>query len=440
MRTSLALAFALVSITHAVQAQSNVWTVGGTQPNFTDVQSAINAANAGDTLLVRSGTYGAFLLDGKALSITADTSATVVLQGKTEIRNLPSGASTQLVRLQFIGFGFPSPATGGLFVHDCTGPLRFTGCTMRGGNGKNGPGATNGSEGARISRCDDIALIATTLRGGDGGGGTGGRKGGTGLFVRDSLLALYDCVVSGGRGGDDVNDHAADGGPGGHGYESPDAQIFASGSSFTGGRGGDGGEEQTDLGGGCVHAGAGGAGGHGLLLGVVPPSPQVPQAHLQTSSAQGGAGGFGGQGYMCPSGPNGAPGTQIAILAGSSTTSTTPARVLLAENPVRESTTLPLTIRGVQGDRVWLLQSVQTQQLTNLPFEGRQLVAGAFLSRASMKGIVPASGQLALTLAIPALPLGVETSVLHLQVLALTPSGAGVFGSAVPLVILDSIY
>ena len=441
MLTRLTLAFALLSLAPSAQAQSHVWTVGGTQPHFNDVQSAINAATAGDTLLVRSGTYNAFLLDSKALSIAADTAATVFLQGQTEVRNLPAGAATQFVHLQFIGLGGQSVNSPGLFAHDCTGSLRFESCMIRGGNGKGGGGATDGREAARISRCDDVALIGVTLRGGDGGSGAGGRNGGIGLFVRDTLLALYDCVVVGGLGGDDAYDHAANGGPGGNGYESPDAQMFASGSSFLGGAGGNGGEEQFDpFGGGCVHAGAGGDGGHGLSLGSLPHGPQAPKAELQACTKQGGAGGGGGQGYICQPGPNGAQGYPSWIIFGSSTNSTTPARVLLANNPVREATTLALNIRGVPGDRVWLLQSLQTQHSSSTPFEGRQLVANGFLTRASMKGVIPASGQLAATLALGALPIGVETRVLHLQVLAINSAGAGVFGSAVPLVIVDSIY
>jgi len=435
------LTVALLVLAPAALAQSKVWTVGGAQPHFTDVQSAIDAASAGDTLLVRAGSYNGILLDGKALSIAADSGTLVVLQGQSEIRNLPAATSTQFVGLQFIGLGGSATTTAGVFAHDNAGSLRFSACTIRGGNGKNGAGATAGREAARISRCEDVALIGVTLRGGDGGGGAGGRSGGVGLYSRDTLLALYDCSLAGGNGGDDAFDHAADGGPGGHGYESPDASMFASGSSFAGGNGGNGGEEQTDpFGGGCVHAGAGGNGGHGLSLGSQPPAAQAPHAQLQAGSRQGGAGGIGGQGYACPSGPNGVPGVAIQLLAGSAATSPTPARSLLALNPARESSSVPLTIRGVPGDRVWMLQSLQTHHSGATPFEGRQLVSGGIVSRSSMLGVLPASGQLASTLALGALPLGVETRVLQLQLLAFDTASAGVWGGCVPLVILDSSY
>lgn len=442
MISSRAFTLAFVALAPLVSAQSVVWTVGGAQPHFTDIQSAINAASDGDTLLVRSGTYGAFHMFGKALSIAADTNAAVVVEGMSEIETVPLGGTAVLVRLELRGLGNTLQNTSALFAHDCDGSLRIAGCTLLGGKGRNSSGTSSaGAEACRFSRCDDVAAIGCSFRGGDGGGSVGGRPGGDGLYARASLIALYDCTFAGGRGGDDVTNQAADGGTGGHGYDSPDSLMFASGSSFSGGTGGTGGEEQSlPFGGGCIHAGAGGNGGDGILLGRLPPTTASPRVDLQACSTERGAGGFGGQGHQCASGPSGAPGLKIHIANGSTTSSATAAREMTTVNPAREMTSVVLTFKGVVGDRVWLLQSLVPQQASNTPFEGRLLVRSTFLSSASMKGVIPASGQLNATLSVASLPLGVETSTLHLQMLAVDASGAGVLGSAVPLVLLDSTF
>jgi hypothetical protein len=440
----LTRSIAFLALLPLAAGQSQVWTVGGSQPHFTGIQSAIDAAADGDTVLVRAGTYEAFILPGKGLSIVADTGALVNVDGRSEIAHVPPGSSVQLVGLRLRGISGVTQNTAALFARDCGGALRISNCSLQGGHGKStssslgGPSA--GREGGRFNRCDDVALCSASIAGGAGGGSAGGLPGGAGLIARDSRIALYDCNLSGGRGGNDAQDHAYDGGPGGHAYESPDALAFASGSSFQGGAGGNGGEEQTDLFGNCISAGAGGDGGHGIFLGSQPPGTALPRADLQSCSLAGGAGGFGGPGYQCANGPNGFPGQPLVVANGVSSSSSTPARKLTVANPVREATRVPLAFTGQPGDVVWLLQSLVPAHTQSPPFEGRLLVQPDFHSRVAFRGVVGANGQLAATLQLGRLPLGTETSVLHVQLLAFSSGSPGVLGTAVPLVIVSSLF
>src|SRR5438552_9199054 len=88
-----------------------------------------------------------------------------------------------------------------------------------------------------------VAFASCTLVGGTASGShdysTYQRVGGAGLGMQGTRAALYDCTLTGGRGGDGF-DGAGPGGPAARVIAGAGSTgLFTSGSSFTGGRGGD---------------------------------------------------------------------------------------------------------------------------------------------------------------------------------------------------------
>ena len=70
---------------------------------YLQISAAVAAAASGDTLLVKSGTYAAFTVDGeKSLSVVADTGASVTVDGTVAVKNL---AATQTVLLSGLNLG-----------------------------------------------------------------------------------------------------------------------------------------------------------------------------------------------------------------------------------------------------------------------------------------------------------------------------------------------
>lgn len=85
------LAAALPNEVHVVQAS------GGPGVDFTTLQAAVAAAQPGDILLLRNGTYGGTpalpaLISGKALSVVADTGQLFLDLKHWEIAGLPAGS------------------------------------------------------------------------------------------------------------------------------------------------------------------------------------------------------------------------------------------------------------------------------------------------------------------------------------------------------------
>jgi hypothetical protein len=218
---------------------------GGGQ--YVQISSAVAAAANGDTLLVKNGTYAAFTIDGKSLSVAADTGAIVVISGSMGVKNLALAQTVVLSGLTSAHSGTSSTSSdptfgSGLFVTACQGAVRAQACQFEGLFGTNSSCFSNtrvGRTGVYLGTSTNVAFVGCTLRGGDGGGhggqcwcGTDGAAGGVGLFTQDSRAALYDCTATGGNGGRG----AELGGKGGDGgLMQGSLGIFASHSFFQGG-------------------------------------------------------------------------------------------------------------------------------------------------------------------------------------------------------------
>src|SRR5437016_2892190 len=55
---------------------------------YTDIQSAVDAAQEGDVVLVRTGTYFTFLVSNKELAVVGDAGANVQIVGAIRVHDL----------------------------------------------------------------------------------------------------------------------------------------------------------------------------------------------------------------------------------------------------------------------------------------------------------------------------------------------------------------
>src|SRR6185436_17455407 len=95
------VSFVAVAVASSAFASASVLTVGGASPAYADIQAAVTAAVDGDVVLVRGGGYNAFTIDGKGISILADTGATVTIFGPALVRNIPAGKTVVIAGLRF---------------------------------------------------------------------------------------------------------------------------------------------------------------------------------------------------------------------------------------------------------------------------------------------------------------------------------------------------
>ncbi len=84
-RTVLARVLVLLACAGAARAQGALLVVdaaGGPGSSFTSLADAVAAAADGDTLLVRSGAYAPFTIDGRTLIVVAAPGTSVVVDAE----------------------------------------------------------------------------------------------------------------------------------------------------------------------------------------------------------------------------------------------------------------------------------------------------------------------------------------------------------------------
>lgn len=370
----------------------------GPGSQYTDIQDAVDAASDGDTVLVRTGGYDAFIVTEKSLVITAD-SGEFVSASRITIQKL---SADQSVRMRRIGT-YDLTNGPGLRIADCDGPVWIESCDIAGPM----QGSTHG---VLLENCAAVSFHRSTLRADSAMYGHAGH----GLRASDSLVALYDCEVIGGNGNWSDRGSALDPGPG---ATIDGGLLYASGSSFTGGRGA-GGSFQ----GSCLDAADGAA---GLVL------TGGAEAHLRDATTTGGEGGTAFTGCE-----DGQAGPDSEVLAGTLLEQALPARSLVARGLVRSGDLLLLSMEGEPGDAALLVLALGQAPVYLAP--APPLAGGAWLPHPATAVVVPlgtlVSGTTQVQFPVP--ELGTPALEFTMQGLLATPVGEVVFSGGVGLTVL----
>jgi hypothetical protein len=399
MRQALRPALLFLALTQALAAQTFVVDRGGAG-QFTDLPQAIAAVPSGSILRVRPGTYSAFTVQNKTLSILGDDERVLVDLAGGDITLGPLAASGRIVLhnvrgaaqlatvgrlvlqnaagqlvLDHVGFTAAAPPLLGapprVVVTGCAN-VHFHACTF---------GAVQMQDTSGNAKCEiqgsRVEIESTTIMGEPAGGsGFGSAPGNPGLSAANSAVFLYGTTVVGGPGLAAGNCGLPGIGPtaGGTGCVlTAGSTLELVGGALHGGTGGDGIT--------CRPAGA--AGGAGA---------RVTASSLRRvgGSLAGGAGGATG-GAEGPATVIGAGGSIVAIVA--------PALMTSLRGAPAVGQTVRCSLRADAGDLAVLLLGFE-QSVTSFPLfsVGALQVIPALSSNAYT---VPAGGVLDVPLTIP---------------------------------------
>ena len=425
------LAFLLAASSLCVPARAGVIVVasgGGGQ--FTDLQPALDAAQPGDVVLVKTGTYSAFHAT-RDVAVVADTGAGVHVSGTGRVSQIGLGSHVLLHRLRLYGAPGPTPDDGpGLVVRDAPGGVRVQGCLLQGASGLTG---------AHLVQPSVVALVDTAAAGGVA------FQSGHGLRLEGGSIALYGSEVRGAaglQGPNFTNPPGCLGGHGGHGVLTTGAAFAFAGASLVdggdGGAGGNGCSPGTPFGVCCY----GGNAGNGARLDAG--SQLLWRLETSTLASPGGLGGTGqcgcGLSANCTC-DDGAPAAALATTTGDLVVDLPGVCPTLEvnTNPIRETATLALRVHTEPGNRVYLAIA---DEAAFLPQAGRgvRLLQPERPHPYLILGTAGASGLVEDGWTIPDLGAGVQAKVAHLQVLVVRTDGSSAWSNALELVVLDQAY
>jgi hypothetical protein len=177
-------------------------------------------------------------------------------------------------------------------------------------------------------------------------------------------------------------------------------------------------------------------GGYGLFVhGILVDCPVVA---TNGCVLKGGPGGVSSWPFLCPPGDDGAP---LAVVGCASHADVPLAPLTLAAaSPARESTTLDVSVSAPPGAPVVLGVS-EVPAALYAPYLGAPLALSPVTPVLVVAlGVVPAGGDLTVTLPLPALPPGWDAAVLFGQGLYFDPLNQPVLGSAHMLVLVDGAF
>ncbi|QDU83408.1 hypothetical protein Pla163_05070 [Planctomycetes bacterium Pla163] len=378
----------------SAMVDSNVLVVdddGGVGVNFLDLPAAVAAATDGETLLVKPGTYSAFVLFDKGIDIVADTSGgtgTVTCNGGPSIRQLSAGKRATLRGLKIVNAN-----EAGLQIKSCAGDVWIEDCKMTGAQGDgtftDPDPHPNGYAGAEIATSARVVFNRCTITGGLGADylplvGIHG-NGGPGVYVRASSVALYQCAIKGGNGGSVADDDAPwSGGDGGIGLQVFSGETMCSGCTIAGGIGGMGGEDfDIFVGWSCGDGGSGGA-----AIGQAYGDPGPGDVQLRDCTLTPGAGGAPYPGASCSFGQAG---PIFDVMSVSVATFAGDAFSHLAVSPMRDGGTAFFAMKGTPGS--YAVLGISTAPTLFLdPFLGGTILIDVASTALLYPGFLPFSG------------------------------------------------
>lgn len=443
MKPSFNLHVIPVFLALAGVARANVLVVaqGGAAP-FTEIQAAIDVAQDGDTVLVRSGSYGSFVARNHSISIVADIGHSVFVEGAIRVGGISAERSLLISGLTANGVNTLSGfGPYGASVLNCAGHVRFQNCTLTGAVGSSAVAHTSGWAGARVESGADVTFASCTLRGGLGLNGlccSGDPTNpfepgvaGEGLLALSSTVACWNSAFVGGNGQPGGDCNRPDGGSGGPGIRSTQSTVFLSRCSA---QGGNGGGVSVALVSACCSSGVdGGAGGNGLVTHSAADLVRLLETTL--------VGGFRGN-YL--SGFCGVHfGTQVSAIVGFGQVVVLggAGRTATATAVAREGQSWTLTLSGQPGETVRIFMS-QASQAVWIPIWSTVLHVPIPrpLGIDSAPPVIPASGTLSLSFPVTELGAGVESRRWFVQPQFLGPGGTKRLGTPSGFVLLDSAF
>ena len=361
--------------------------------DFSNLQVAVNTASDGDTLLVRGGTYGAIVIDGKGLVIQGEQGVIISVFGLFEpatpsiiVRNTSLDQEVQIR-----GFETFTPNVielENIVLDQCAGPVLFEDCNF----------SQSGGEAVVIAACDSATFVSCDLFADQTFASTAGQfflahVYYPGIVAQESNLFLYDCEVRGSNGPDSSSaiflGPDIPPAPGGVGLILNSSNLLASGCTITGGVGGSDTDAQ------CENGQDGEAGleiNGSATFGF-------STARLLDTVTTGGTGGTGGCGL-----PDGSDAPGIVMTAGNSVIQHAgTARSFNPSSPAPAGGILSLDFQGEPGDQTYIYLSLglqPAQQLVPLALALHVELPVTVLSF----GTLSASGQLLVDLPVPPLP------------------------------------
>ncbi len=385
----------------------NVLSVSPTGP-YTQIQDAVDAANDGDLVLVQSGTYGSFTVQGMSLTVVADTNATVTLQGGVSVLDLAAGQTVALIGLHALGDSiWPFTMPSGLHAEQNLGSLRCERCQFF--------AQVDGADAALIQSSSDVSLVGCQLTGSISTAEN--TYGNSAARVEGSTVTFFDSTLHGGDGWDSTT-QIQPSGNGGEALHAENSTIFSSGSAFFGGNGG--------------------AGVFFPIVEILAPEPGFggPGIELVSgslmrsldSTVHGGA--FGDPFYPWPA-PD--------VIGSTYTTLTGARRTMTSANPVRELTPLAFTFHGAASESVYLLVGKDTGVQWDPTRNANFLIAPPSY-RSLHVGTTDVNGNLIVQLPLGDLGSGVQSDMFYLQPLFVGASGAQQLGTPISLAALDQAY
>jgi hypothetical protein len=356
--------------------------VGGPGSDYTFLWEAVDAAQDGDTLLIRSGIYNAWpTLDGRALSFIGD-GPNVQWDGLVTVRNL---AAHQKVVFRGITLGYG----GAIELDDNEGVLYVEDCTIL-ADQQGGPGQY-----AAIRAIDSRVVVTDSIILGSINYAIHGAPPTPGIEAIRSELVITNSAVYGGPG-DDPYDVAVQGAAG---MVLDDSLVRVQDSTIEGGYG------------------ASAMGGTGLV------AANGSSLRLLQSSVSGG---------------NGSPGGIVQTVDGSSQVMALSgaAHALPSVSPVREGESYVVTVQGAPGDAVWLGLSFGPGWFPTAN-DNFVLTLGAPFELVPLGALGP-SGEVVISQPVPELGAGWDGfDVLVQDLYVEAGSGRKVFGPTTVITLLD---
>ncbi|MBI1380840.1 MAG: hypothetical protein GC161_07115 [Planctomycetaceae bacterium] len=425
-------AWTLFALLSAIPARADVLVVDkalGPGADFATIQAAVDAAVDGDIVIVRPATYDGFAVNGKGLSILAESKTRFAIEpsGRVVVSNLGAGQSFVLRGAE----DDPDIETSGGWgseweFQNCAGTIWVEDCNLLHPSAPSNP--SNPGDKVQAEGVTRLFVVRSTLVGARGQSSSIiGQSGGAGIAAKNcGEILVFDSELVGGQGGFGSGLDFSLGGIGGSALAAVGCErVYVAGTRLVSGDGGDTISEGCD---------SGGNGGVVLDLSAGVLAPTTPTT-LRDCKTEFGVGGI-NLDELCPLN-QGATGTLLEGDLVALVFEPGAARSVSAPTLVREGDVLRFVLGGSQGDLGFLLLGIGLSS-SPLPGVGGLLLVDPVVPFVFAGTLATDSAVLAVT--VPSLPPGVDIRQFPVQGLFVSPTLEAVLGSATQVALLDASF